>query len=149
MAKERFRIQYKFWLDVTQDDQYDLAETINGLKQARSFSKVVRDGIRLVVDLWHGNLDVLLELFPFVEEAFYQRFVEQRPPETFTIQEQLQHLERLLLEQGNVAIQPRSLVAPDPDNPDDLEPVQLTVTPAASDGQAAQNFLDSAFGLQG
>lgn len=33
----------------------------------------LRDGLRLVDDLFHGKIDVLLELFPFVEDAILAR----------------------------------------------------------------------------
>jgi hypothetical protein len=149
-----------FWLNVKKDDENQLANLIDELKQARMFSRVVRDGIRLMVDLWHGNLDLLLELFPWVEDAFYQRFIEQQPTETVSIQEQLHHLERLLLEQGS---QPISSIAATNGNPKPLLPdskprpleipddddLQLVVKQAASDGKASQNFLDSAFSLIG
>jgi len=52
MAADRFRLQYKFWLDMNKPDEEALAEVIDELKQDRTYTRVVRDGIRLVVDLW-------------------------------------------------------------------------------------------------
>ena len=154
MAKERFRLQFKFWLDVNKPDEYALAETIAELKENKSFSRVVRDGIRLMVDLWRGNLDVLLALFPWVEDAFYERFAMQQPAPDYGLQKRLDSLEKLLLQQGNVPLEsspsgpkpltkvvasaPKSLTADD-----DL----LVMRKAKSDGSSSKNFLDSAFNL--
>src|SRR5512145_1846952 len=72
MDKKRFRIRFVFWLDLEKQDENQIAEQIEVLKQERSFAKVVRDGIRLVCDLRAGRTDVLLELFPWVTERFQQ-----------------------------------------------------------------------------
>jgi hypothetical protein len=154
MAKERFRLQFKFWLDVNKPDEYELAETITELKESKVYSRVVRDGIRLMVDLWRGNLDTLLTLFPWVEEAFYERFTAHEPTPEIGLQEQLARLEQLLLQQGNQPIGttqagPKQMNIPPIAAPrfDDLTD-QVVLKKARSDGQAVQNFLDSAFGLQ-
>ena len=63
------RYQFCFWLDCDKDDELLIAEEIDTLKQERSFSKTIRDGIRLISDLRRGNVDVLLELFPEVKAA--------------------------------------------------------------------------------
>ena len=69
MTATRFRLMYRFWLDVNKADEYELAETIDLLKQKRSFVETIRDGIRLITDLRAGQLDVLFELFPWVTET--------------------------------------------------------------------------------
>ncbi|MAS35621.1 MAG: hypothetical protein CL610_16545 [Anaerolineaceae bacterium] len=163
MATNRFRLQFKFWLDMHKPDEQQLAKEIDQLKQGRAFSQVVRDGIRLIMDLWNGNLTVLLALFPWVEDAFYQRFLEQQPNPETTIQEQLQRLEQLLIEQGNTPIEniaqpgaatpgsPKAMIIPQVNNAvfEDDNQSELVVKKAKSDGKSAQNFLDSAFGLIG
>ena len=153
MSKKRFRLQFKFWLDANKPDEYRLAEIIDDLKLRGTFSRAVRDGIRLMVDLWNGNLDVLLELFPGVENAFYERFTRQQPVPEVAIHEQLARLESLLLQQGNTPVVntnsgPKPLnvpkiAGPQFDDADDL----IVVKKAKSDGKSAQNFLDSAFSL--
>jgi hypothetical protein len=160
--KQRFRLQFKFWLDVNKPDEHVLAEAIEELKQNGVFSRAIRDGLRLVIDLWRGNLDMLLSLFPWVEDALYERFLAARPGPDAAIQEQLRKLERLLIEQGNTPIQavaspvaaaggPKPLTVPAilGPAPDDGDDVELVVRKAASDGRSAQNFLDSAFNLIG
>jgi len=154
MAKQRFRLQYKFWLDMNNPQEHKLAEKIEALKQGRVFSQVVRDGISLIVDLWDGNLDVLLSLFPGVEEAFYKRFMEQQPAADYTFQEQLARLERLLLEQGNKPLAassggPKPLAVNMPIKPvqEEEDEVILPIKKAKSSGTSAQNFLNSAFNL--
>ena len=56
MTKERFRLQFKFWLDVNKPDEYALAEIIAELKENKTFSKAIRDGIRLVQALGQRDL---------------------------------------------------------------------------------------------
>lgn len=154
MAKQRFRLQYKFWLDVNNPHEHKLAEQIEVLKQGRVFSQVVRDGISLMVDLWNGNIDVLLSLFPRIEEVFYKRFMEQQPAADYSLQEQLARLERLLLEQGNNPLaastgSPKSLTVTAPMRPicDEDDEVIVPIKKAKSNGDSAQNFLNSAFNL--
>lgn len=153
MAKQRFRLQYKFWLDVNNLQEQQLADQIEALKQGRVFSQVVRNGIALIVDLWNGNIDVLLSLFPWVEEAFYKRFSEQQPATNYTLQEHLARLERLLLEQENILMAqgggPKQLAVTAPVKPsheeddDEIVPIRK----AKSSGTSAQNFLSSAYNL--
>lgn len=151
MAKERFRLQFKFWLDVNKADEYHIAELIDELKRGGAFSKAIRDGLRLIADLWRGNLDVLLTLFPWVEDAFYERFAAQQPDTDDALQQRLDSLEKLLLQQGNVPLEtavsgPKPLAkgVPKSDTPDDD---LLVMRKAQSDGSSSRNFLDSAFSL--
>lgn len=154
MAKERFRLQFKFWLDVNKPEEYELAEMIAELKEGKAFSGAVRDGIRLLVDLWRGNLDVLLTLFPWVEDAFRERFAAQQPAPDYGLQRRMDDLEKLLLQQGNVPLEPSAsgpkplakvtASAPKSDTSDDE---LLVMRKAKSDGSSSKNFLDSAFSL--
>ena len=150
MAKGRFRLQFKFWLDVNKPDEYELAEIIANLKENKTFSKAIRDGIHLIWSLGQGNLDVLITLFPWVEDALYERFMEQQPVSDSTLQHQLARLENLIIEHGGspVAAQDtglKKLIIPQAvDNADnDL----LVIKKSRSERESAQNFLSSAFNL--
>ena len=153
MAQKRFRLQYKFWLDLNKQDEHELAEIIANLKQGRAFSQAVRDGIRLVADLWKGNLDVLLELFPGVEEAFYEQFQQQQPVQDVSLQEQLARLESLLLQQGNTPVAttnsgPKLLNVPKVAGPQfEDDDALIVMKKAKGDGSSAANFLNSALNL--
>lgn len=57
-------------------EDIDLDNAVSDLKARRQLSSVVRDGIRLVLDLQAGRLDVLKELFPFVSRSFVQDSVQ-------------------------------------------------------------------------
>lgn len=159
MAADRFRLQYKFWLDMKKPDEEALAEVIDELKQERTYTRVVRDGIRLVVDLWRGRVDVLLALFPWVEDHFYQRFKEQHVADNDAIAQQLQRLEKLLVEQGNQPIAPVASGGPKPLNAprvaspkpnDDADDVALLKASMRKDmsTDSAENFLKSMMNLQ-
>lgn len=71
--KNRFRIRYDFWLETDKPDHLQVAETIGQLKAERTFASVVRDGIMLVSRLRVGDIDLLLRLFPWVEQAILER----------------------------------------------------------------------------
>lgn len=68
MPQNRYRLRFVFWLDMLRPDELKLADKIELLKNERLFAKTIRDGIRLVVDLREGRVDVLRELFPWVLE---------------------------------------------------------------------------------
>jgi len=67
-GENRFRLQYKFWLDVNKPDEEALAELCQDLKRRGLYTKTIRDGISLVDDLRNGRLDVLFSLYPWVKE---------------------------------------------------------------------------------
>lgn len=65
--KSRYRVIHKFWLGITKPDEDRLDEQIRELKRSRKFTTVIRDALRLIVDLRAGRLNVLFELFPWVQ----------------------------------------------------------------------------------
>lgn len=105
----RFRRLFPFQLDVNKPEEQELAETIDDLKARRAFSKTVRDGIRLICDLRAGRLDVLFELFPWIQAQMGQASAPQpaapQPQHNQALVEQISRLERLLVQQGNVPIE--------------------------------------------
>lgn len=153
MATKSYRVQHKFWLDLTKGEEDALDETIHELKQNRTFSQTIRDGIRLICDLRAGRLDVLFELFPWVRAEFLEYMQTVQPQQTageIALQNRLDSLEKLLLQQGNVPLEPpasgpKALTKVVPSTPpdDDL----LVMKKAKSKGDSAKNFLDSAFNL--
>lgn len=69
MARKRF----EFWLNDKRAEDWSLNELIAQLKKPAKgqgqFTRAIREGIRLWVSLRDGQIDVLLELFPWVREA--------------------------------------------------------------------------------
>lgn len=61
----RYMMQFRFWLDGKKDLESWLADECARLKSLRQFQTVVRDALRLYLSLRKGQLDVLMELFPF------------------------------------------------------------------------------------
>jgi len=133
---KRFRLRFTFWLDLQKADEAALAETVEILKQNRSFVATIRDGIRLICDLRAGQTAVLFELFPWVREAVQPvATTDQR------LQEQIARLETLLLAQGNVPI---SSGAPRRHSAPSTEPtVVITGSSKADARTVADNFLKS------
>jgi len=66
---KRYRLRYTFWLNHLNQDELTVADTIERLKNERSFATVVRDGIMIVSELRAGRIDLLLKLFPWVADA--------------------------------------------------------------------------------
>jgi len=162
---KRYRVMHKFWLDLRKDYEDWLDETIHTLKQERTYSQTVRDGIRLIVDLRHKKLDALLELFPWVEnwiESEVQRRIAER---SISIQSRIDRLEgqldamsrmqqpqleagserRMLTDNGQRPMLP----GPQKNADDEDDTALLTVKKARGDnGQSAENFLKSMMNLQ-
>lgn len=72
MSNSTHRLRFNFWLNMEKPEEELIADKIEGLKNERSFSSVIRDGIRLICDLREGKLDVLFELFPWVKAEFME-----------------------------------------------------------------------------
>lgn len=76
----RYMMQFRFWLDGKKDLESWLADECAKLKSLRQFQTVVRNALRLYLSLQAGQLDVLLELFPFAVNMPPQpSFAPQRP----------------------------------------------------------------------
>jgi hypothetical protein len=162
MKRKTFRLRFTFWLDMTKPDEENIAETIDHLKAERSFVRTVRDGIRLICDLRAGRLDVLFELFPWVQAEFLEHKTSTgtngNGDNTGELKRQIERLEQLLLQQNSGPIMapvggPKPMNVPQVAGPavDDDEDITglLSVKKAKSDGKSAQNFLDSAFAVAG
>lgn len=108
MASSRKRLRFTFWLDLQKDDEYDLAEIIEGLKEHRLFSRTIRDGIRLILDLRQGKTEVLNELFPWVTEQPPQ-FTEMFAAYQANMTQHLSQLEQKLLQQTPLAVLPAAV----------------------------------------
>ena len=147
-----YRVMQKFWLDLEKPDEEEINQFIDHYKRQRQFTRIIRDGIRLMWSLEQGNLDVLFELFPSVMDEFYQRALASHTPQDKVLAEHISRLERLLLEQGSIPIPSttgaKPLVAPQiaPPMLDDADEL-LSIKKAKSDSTSARNFLDAAFGL--
>jgi len=61
----RYMMQFRFWLNAKNDLESWLADECAKLKSVRQFQTVVRNALRLYLSLQAGQLDVLMELFPF------------------------------------------------------------------------------------
>lgn len=148
----RYRIS--IWLDADKDDELLLMEAIDHLKEQRKFSRFVRDGLRLMLDLEGGNLDVLFELYPHLKAIIRTDGDGSDGSNLESIREQLARLEQVALQQqapeGYLMAArrgPKALNVPDFDIPEDDDDLVLSVKKDTST-DAGKNFLDSMFGLQ-
>ena len=102
MAKaERRKKNHKFQLNVNKEGELWLHEWIERLTKSRKFSQYVRDGLRLMIDLSAGNLDVLIELFPWVSERLTAvQPIAPAPVDNTDILRELQDLRQIVLERS-------------------------------------------------
>ena len=138
MAKDRHRIGYTFWLDLKKSPEEALSDEIELLKNKRSFAKTIRDGLRLMIDLREGRVDVLRELFPWVSA----KLQSPSTPGNDDLKKQIDFLTQLILAQrpddgmkmieqgrGTPVRTPRPSVAPKPEY---IEPVVVEVDTSSS-----------------
>src|SRR5690348_12977928 len=62
------RVVHHFWLNLWNEAENTLNNQVQELKKQRKFAETVRDGLRLILSLRAGSLDVLFELFPHLQE---------------------------------------------------------------------------------
>lgn len=143
--KPRYRLQFKFWLNLKADKERRVADIIELLKNERSFTRAIVDGLLLMWDLRQGRADVLLDLFPNVVD--WLQFKLTPPPDTSKLEAKIDRLEKILLERGidipgsdlwmvPPATKPGRALPPKPVN---TAIVQLP----EDDGQSSANLLDS------
>lgn len=169
---QKNRLRFNFWLNMDNEHEESIADNIELLKNKRSFTSAIRDGLRLIVDLRNGKLDVLFELFPFVklEVLDYMKDVNPDNKSNDDIKQQIARLEQLILSQDRLSSTPvmkplgglqplsngmginqiggmKSIQAPvfDDDSDDDLLVVEKDTS---SNKNVALNFIHSMQALQ-
>lgn len=147
------RYRFPFWLDTNKDEERLLMELIGELKRKRRFAKVVRDGIRLVVDLREGRIEVLTELFPWITERLSNAPVKVTENND-RLHREIADLKKVILEQRTVPEDAPLVAAPvlksvqKAQTPAPADLPTLKVSKARGDSSAASNFLHSIVGLQ-
>jgi hypothetical protein len=160
MATQRSRRLFKFWLNLYNDIEYEIAESLEYAKRRREYTGIIRDGIRLILSLRQGRVDVLLELFPWLEsEIVKSPTVAALSSQNGALQQQLERLEQLILQQGAVPVDmpaysnnpsgPKALDVPRFDLPtledDDDDTIALNKDTSTN---SAMNFVNSMLSLQ-
>lgn len=155
----RERRQIRFWVDIRKELGEWAIETMDALKQERKFKQTMLEGFRLIVELRTQKIDYLFELFPWLEH-WMDREIEREVTRRVALAQKEQQpdltarlaaLEAKLAALEQPAPTPMQPVAPRPPVDDDDDSDLLAIKQAApGDGRAAsQNFLESAFNLQG
>jgi hypothetical protein len=153
------RWRVTFWLDDQKELDWSVGQSIKSLKLERKFVSAVRDGIRLIVDLRAGRLDVLFELFPWTRDALPGSTLP--PSGDGELRREIQEMKRLILEgsisappdgypvmkqaTGPKALNVPKLAAPVFDD-DDQDTVVLK---RSTNTDSGQTFLNAMMGLQG
>jgi hypothetical protein len=149
--RRRYRKQFWFQLDLNKPDEQKIASRIGDLKRERTFSKTIRDGIRLIWDLQKGRVEVLQELFPWVLEQQSDTSSETAIEKVTSTTEDLmrQHIERLeslILQQGATpiadGIKPSAVALSRTGSPS-IDDIQLEVKHATNseNNNASWNFM--------
>src|SRR5690606_32008444 len=141
---------FPFWLDMQKPAERELADQIELLKNDRSFAATVRNGIRLMIDLRAGRLDVLLELFPWIGERLSSG--AGRPGDD-DVKRELQRLQDLILRSGinspggnHPVMKPITPPLPTFDDDDDSG-LTVAVKRVSDNGESGMNFLSSLSGV--
>jgi hypothetical protein len=146
MPNKSTRERFMFWLDLEHDIDFEVADMITQLKAKRRFTSTIRDGIRLICDLRAGRLDVLFELFPWVQVEF----IAGIQPNLVPLEERIYQLEALVKEpvNGSNGHSPKALPAPEIEAPvfDDDEDLVLDIQ-ADTSTNASENFINSMLSL--
>lgn len=134
----RYRKFFPFQLDLNKPDEAEIANQIDELKRKRSFSRTIRDGIRLICDLRNGRVAVLQELFPWVlEQPIAEPQVPYSPPPSDVFVEYLQRIEQLFEKNKSLVIdqggQPRLT------EPKDL--IEIKTAPSVAGEKPHYNML--------
>ena len=89
-----------FQLDTWDPFEKSVSDLLDTLREQRLYKRSIVDGVRLVSDLRSGNLDVLFELFPWVEREIIRRAEITQPA--------LSEFQQMMLEQQQLLIQQMS-----------------------------------------
>lgn len=134
------RFKYKFWLDGGKDDELLLTDEIDQLKKKRLFTATLRDGIRLIINLRAGHLDVLVELFPWIGDVLKPA----NSPDTDSLRSEIAELKQMIREQGRAIPDSRDVGLPLFKSVGAAAPAPTVAVKAASvadAGAIADNFL--------
>jgi hypothetical protein len=153
MARDtRNRVQIRFDLDMGKAKDLFLDGQIKALKQSRLFADHVRNGLRLMIDLSAGNVEVLVELFPWVADRFNGQPVQiaQQPAVDKAwledlLQGALMRIQETRQGAGPKPLTSRTFALPEFDEDEGIS--QLIVTHAGK-GDSAFNFIHSVLPLQ-
>lgn len=140
LKPKRYRLPFTFWLNVQDDTDCALADECSAMIEKRQLTPMIRNGLRLILDLKAGKTEVLEQLFPWVLEG---RSVVIETPSQDDLHAHLARLERLILSQP----QPQKQVSTRRDDDDLLD--TLNITQSKSDENAGFNMMISMSGLTG
>lgn len=159
MSDKRTRLQLRFWLDVTKTEEDQLAEQVASLKKNRQFADYVRNGLRLMLSLAAGEVDVLIELFPWILEKFNGQAVQVASSKTaknadiLELKRMIEYQQQLMMgiaaqqaqsqtkSAGPQPLPAKSLAMPRFEEDD--EELELVLKPRADTGQSGLNFINS------
>lgn len=152
-----FRWQVRVWLDAAKPEQLDLGKWIHELKLKRTFAPILRNALSLYRELMIGEVDMLYQLFPDIKPPppVPPQEIDKMKKKIESLEDQVELLKGILIKQsGPGAVDMgvkmagqgvKPIASPVADDDD-----ALVIRKDESSGErAAQNFLKSAFALQG
>jgi len=124
-TEKTYRLQVRFWLDLFRNEEYELAQYVDELKEKRSFASTIRDALRLMRDLKNGRVDTLIQMFPWIADHFKPPVLDD------PLREQIQQLTALMaISSEEAPAPPRPLGLPAPKPKTYAEP-ELVISQAA------------------
>lgn len=165
------RVVHHFWLNIWNTSEGRLDNEVQELKKQRKFAETVRDGLRLILDLRAGSLEVLFELFPHLQERLAGQTTSPtpQPPPTpdptelakeiaaqiilqggtggYMMQSTGQQPDTNRTGQGSKQLTPKQFELPKFEDDDDETQPSIAVTKNTSTS-ATSNFIAAAMALQ-
>lgn len=165
----RYRMMFRFWMDAGKDDELAIADYCEEQKSKRSFTSTMRDAIRLIMDLRQQKLDVLFQLFPWVNAWLEERAEaiastkrtgnngDDSGGNVIDLAAQIARLENLLLQQASggsgllmAAKQEKIRALPAPRSAPDMEDTTLiNITKMTGSTDITGNFLQAMSTISG
>ena len=124
--ERRERHTVRFWLDVADDDERAVWRWLSGQRQQRKMRPAIYSALRLFTALKHGDISVLLELFPDVVSTIERGAVS-------IIDDRLRSLEAKITLMPDNRAPPSAMTRPAPQSKEVLK---------EADESILDNFLD-------
>ncbi len=148
-TKHRRQVRFVFNLDWNRELDCTIGQYLNWFKERRQMTQLIRDAVRLYVDLMNGRTDVLSELFPGIVAKLQAQNTDKVGQALQSLAKTQALMAEALTSQPQSGPRPLNVSQVAGPAADDDDVGLLTITATKADGKvAAQNFLDSAFGLQ-
>ena len=143
------RKKVSFWLDLNNSFEKLILQEVQYLKAKRIFTQTIRDGFRLIHDLRNHRVDVLLELFPWIEDYFCNDNNINKLDEK--LEAHLNKVQSFIMQQGAIPVTSGQLPSRTPIPKIESKNIEIEIKNVGNteNNNSAWNFMISSAALQG